>query len=192
MSPSDSLRSPARAGLIGERSLPHVTSAYLGIDPLIMSVVLWKSFPSTVADQRSAQHFHYDNDRAAFVELFVYLTDVGPVNGPHTYVPRSHRAKPRRLLHGKRLGDAEVAQHYPAKNWREITGPRGTVFFADTQGFHKGGHVTAGERAIFQINLASDRFGVHEPAIGAAEDAPPELRAVLADAHAVLQPAVYP
>jgi hypothetical protein len=56
------------------------------------------------------------------------------------------------------------------------------VFFADTQGFHKGGQVSSGERAMFQINLATDRFGITEPPIGSPQDALCELGPLVATA----------
>jgi hypothetical protein len=56
-----------------------------------------------------------------------------------------------------------------------VTGARGTTFFADTQGIHKGGHVASGTRAMLQINLASDRFGVGEPAVAEVADAPLDI-----------------
>jgi hypothetical protein len=182
MQPRLSLRSGAVRRLLRERRLAEAAGSYLGVDPLIMSVVLWKSFASRSPDGRSAQQFHYDNDRSRFVKMFVYLTDVSMSNGPHTYVPGSHREKPKELLHGQRLSDRDVARFYPESGWKLITGPRGTLFFADTQGFHKGGHVAVGERAMFQINLASDRFGVPEPPIGTVADAPADLAAPVAQA----------
>jgi hypothetical protein len=182
MYPAESLRSAAVRRLLSERRLAETAGAYLGVDPLIMSVVLWKSFAWKSPDKRSAQHFHYDNDRSGFVKMFVHLTDVDETNGPHTYVPHSHRAKPTELMHGQRLTDAEVDRFFPSQTWRIITGPRGTVFFADTQGFHKGGRVATGERAIFQINLATDRFGIDEPPIGSAADAPPDMKPLVAAA----------
>jgi len=175
MRPSDSLRSSSVRLLLHQRRLAEVAGLYLGADPMIMSVVLWKSYPWSVADKSSAQAFHFDNDRANFVKMFVYLTDVDGENGPHTYVPRSHGEKPQELLHGQRLLDSDVARFYPEDEWKQITGPKGTVFFADTQGFHKGGRVTSGERAIFQINLATDRFGTGEPPVGALDTVPADL-----------------
>lgn len=182
MDPSEAIESTAVRRLLAERRLAEVGGRYLGVEPLIMSVVLWKSFAWRVADSNSAQQFHFDNDRAAFVKMFVYLTDVGLDNGPHTYVARSHREKPKQLLHGGRLTDEAVARHYPRSDWRVITGDRGTVFFADTQGFHKGGQVSSGERAMFQINLATDRFGITEPPIGSPQDALCELGPLVATA----------
>jgi hypothetical protein len=72
--------------------------------------------------------------------------------------------------------------HYPEKNWGVITGPPGILFSADSQGFHKGGHVAAQRRAIFQINVVADGFGVFEPPISPFSDAPNDLRPVLSAA----------
>jgi hypothetical protein len=175
MSPSEALRAPSARRLLHERRLAQIAGSYLGHDPTIMSIALWRSFAWPSADNLSAQQFHYDFDRPAFIKMFVYLTDVDDTNGPHTYVPGSHREKPRELLHGGRLTDDEVARHYPRDQWEVITGLKGTVFFADTQGFHKGGLVQSGSRAMFQINVASDRFGIHEPPIGPVAASPPDL-----------------
>lgn len=175
MRPELTLTSPGARRILCQRQVADVAGRYLGVDPMIMSVVLWKSFAWRAADRNSAQLFHYDNDRAGFLKFFLYLTDVDDANGPHTYVEGSNLVKPRHLLHGGRLSDEEVAATYPRELWREITGPKGTMFFADTRGFHKGGLVRSGERAMFQVNLASDRFGIHEPAIGPADAAPDDL-----------------
>jgi hypothetical protein len=182
MQPGDSLKSGAVRRLIGQRRLAEIAGEYLGVDPVIMSVALWKSFAWSKPDRNSAQQFHYDNDRAAFLKMFVYLTDVGPLNGAHVYVPRSHREKPKELLHGDRLADQHVASFFPPEGWRTITGQRGTVFFADTAGFHKGGHVASGERAVFQVNVACDRFGIAERPIGVTGDAPDDLQPLLSAA----------
>ena len=182
MDPSHSLRSAAVRRLLCERRLAETAGLYLGVDPMIMSVVLWKSLAWRSPDKTSAQHFHCDSDRPAFIKMFVYLTDVGEANGPHTYVRRSHRQKPRELLHGQRLSDKSVARFFPEDGWAVVTGARGTMFFADTHGFHKGGHVASGARAMFQINLASDRFGVGEPPVGEAADAPPDMAPTVSSA----------
>jgi ectoine hydroxylase-related dioxygenase (phytanoyl-CoA dioxygenase family) len=145
-----------------------------------MSIALWKSFAWKASDSSSAQLFHYDGDRSSFVKMFIYLTDVDMTNGPHTYVPRSHKDKPKELLNGARIPDEGVARYFPENDWKTITGPKGTVFFADTQGFHKGGRLEEGERAILQFNLASDRFGVFEPPVTTAAVAPSELAELVA------------
>jgi hypothetical protein len=182
VAPERTLRAEAVRRLLVERRLVDTAGRYLGVDPMIMSVVLWKSYAWPSSDRNSAQLFHYDSDRAAFLKLFVYLTDVSAENGPHTYVVGSHREKPRALMHGDRLSDKAVERFFPRSSWKVITGVRGTVFFADTRGLHKGGRVTHGDRALFQINLGSDRFGIQQPPIGPAAEAPADLRAAVSDA----------
>lgn len=182
MAPEDSLRSESVRRLLVQRRLVESGASYLGVDPLIMSVVLWRSFAWPIADKNSAQAFHFDNDRSGFLKMFVYLTDVDENTGPHVYVSGSHRRKPRSLLHGQRLSDPAVARHFPREQWKSILGERGTVFFADTHGIHKGGQVTTGTRAMFQINLASDRFGAAIDHIGHSDDAPVDLRGYIDEA----------
>jgi hypothetical protein len=176
VAPRDSLRSSGVRRLMVQRRLAEIGGRYLGVDPLIMSIALWKSFAWRAPDKLSAQYFHCDNDRAAFVKMFVYLTDVGERNGPHVYVAGSHRAKPKQLLHGMRLTDRAVERFYPRDEWVTIQGGKGTIFFADTAGLHKGGPMLEGERGVFQVNLASDRFGVFQPVVASAEDAPEDLQ----------------
>ena len=131
----------------------------------------------------SAQLFHYDYDRSNFIKMFIYLTDVDESNGPHVYVPNSHMERPKDLLSGERITDERMSTHYPPSTWQTITGKKGTLFFADTQGFHKGARVDAGSRSILQFNMASDRFG-YEPfhPFGDVTTMPPSLQA-LADAY---------
>jgi len=177
MAAADSIKSPDVRALILERDPVDIVGRYLGVEPMIMSLVLWKSYAWGVADSSSAQQFHYDYDRASFLKMFVYLSDVGPDNGPHTYVRGSHLRKPTELLDGRRLTDEEVERHFPRDSWETICGPKGTVFFADTQGFHKGERVAEGSRSMLQICYASDRFGyVADPSISAPEDSPSDMR----------------
>jgi hypothetical protein len=168
--------SPVVQRLMIERRLALAAGRYLGVEPMIVSVALWKSITWRTADRLSAQYFHYDNDRAAFIKMFVYLTDVTERNGAHVYVARSHREKPTRLLHGGRLHDRDVRRFFPERDWRVITGPKGSVFFADTAGFHKGGVMSEGERAVLQINLGSDRFGSRLEPVGSIDMVPAALR----------------
>lgn len=182
MQPADALSSPGVRRVLSQRSVALTAGRYLGVDPMLMSLVLWKSFAWKRPDKTSAQHFHYDNDRAGFIKMFVYLTDVGPANGAHLYVRGSHQEKPTSLLHGQRLSDKAVRRFYPEDAWIEITGRRGTVFFADTHGLHKGGHVAEGERSVLQVNVGSDRFGTPAPPVAPASAAPDDLQAVVAAA----------
>jgi hypothetical protein len=73
-------------------------------------------------------------------------------------------------LHGEKLEDFEIASHYKKEDEIVITGPRGLAFFADTAAFHKGTKVLSDVRAIFQINYATDNFGVQNKDVAEGVD----------------------
>lgn len=158
---ADILACPAAQRLVSDRSLLAIAQAYLGAAPVQDLVAMWWSAAvdtDEAAADAAAQRYHFDLDRLRFVKVFAYLTDVGPQQGPHVYVRGSHRSKPAALRHDGRHGDAEVAAAFPGEE-RPITGPRGTVFLADTLGLHKGLPVVDGHRLVFQTEYATSLFG---------------------------------
>ncbi len=170
---------PGVQKLLLERNLIQTASRYLQTDPVLESLVMWSTYPWARADSASAQMFHFDLDRSHFVKAFIYLTDVGEDNGPHVYVAGSHHDKPKDLLRGGRIDDRKLAKFYSPESWQQVTGPRGTLFFADTRGFHKGTQVLSGSRSILQFNIASDRFGfLPVERLGGHDSLPRNLRAV--------------
>ncbi|MDQ3294381.1 MAG: phytanoyl-CoA dioxygenase family protein [Actinomycetota bacterium] len=165
--------------LLGDESVLAVAQEYLGGAPVHDLVAMWWTAPSTAESSAAAQQFHFDLDRLRFVKLFVYLTDVGPANGPHHYVKGSHRDLPRQLRADRRFTDAEVLGHYGADALVEITGPRGSMFLADTRGLHKGLNVVEGHRLVFQLECSTSLFGkpLDRPSVPVAA---PALRAAIA------------
>lgn len=159
MNTDEILKNSSVQALLCEKNVVKTAYQYLKSRPQIMSLAMWKSFSGFGTDANASQKFHYDNDRANFIKLFVYLTDVSEDNGPHTYVEGSHMKKPKTLLHGEKLEDSEVLDFYTNSKLKVITGKKGQAFFADTAGFHKGTKVLKDSRAIFQINFATDDFG---------------------------------
>jgi ectoine hydroxylase-related dioxygenase (phytanoyl-CoA dioxygenase family) len=123
---------------------------------------MWWSLavPSSVQERSSAaQLYHFDLDRLSFLKFFIYLSDVDVTNGPHCYIAGSHRGfKSVELLRDGRFSDDEIKRHYPNEEVR-ITGKRGTIFVADTKGFHRGLPLESGERLIFQIEFCNSLFG---------------------------------
>jgi hypothetical protein len=164
--------------LVADPSILAVAQAYLRCDPVQDLVAMWWSTAvNKKASSAAAQLYHFDMDRIKFLKFFVYLTDVGPDNGPHCYIRRSHLRKPRPLLRIERIADAEMFRHYPADRLVEITGPRGTVAAVDTRGFHKGKPLVAGHRLIFQIEFATSLFGYNYPKVVMNDRFTPEFRA---------------
>jgi hypothetical protein len=143
-------------------ALLHIASAHMKSLVMPIDSTLWYSFASSKASADAAQMFHYDLDTLKWLKVFVYLTDVGPTNGPHEYVPASHNpgTKPRALMDRDyaRLDDEEVDTHYPDGR-RSICGSKGTVIIGDTRCLHKGNAVQEGYRLIFSPIFAASRVG---------------------------------
>lgn len=131
---------------------------HLGAKPKILDVSMWRSNVPPEGQVDGAQKWHRDTDDWRACKLFMYLTDVGPDNGPHQFVPGSHRAEffevrgmvPDRYFYdaGRSPGVAEVVEGLPRV---EMQGPAGMMFMANTFAFHRGKIPTKGHRIVFQV-----------------------------------------
>lgn len=156
---SDVMTSPAAQELVADPSLLELAQRYLATTPVQDLVAMWWSVPGRgAASSAAAQQFHFDLDRLSFLKVFVYLTDVGPQNGPHVFVRGSHRGLPATLRSDRRFTDAEVERCFPGESV-SIMGPRGTVFIADTRGLHKGMALESSNRLVFQLQFSSSLYG---------------------------------
>lgn len=134
----------------------QIANAYIGMATRMGYCNVWHNFPSQ-AQPRQAQLWHRDPDDLYYVvKVFVYLADVDEGNGPFTYAARTHRKgrvrqEPDYHLEGdtKRSTDEQMAAVVPRDQWVTCTGPRGTIVFADTKGYHKGGLVKQRDRVLY-------------------------------------------
>ncbi len=155
----DVVQSAAAQRVIADRSLLAIATRYLGTCPVQDLVAMWWSTSrDDGAASAAAQKFHFDLDRLRFLKVFVFLTDVDADTGPHVYVPGSHRDLPWELRVDGRHSDAEVTARLDRPPER-ISGPRGTIFLADTRGLHKGQPLRRGQRLVFQTEYAVALFG---------------------------------
>ena len=155
---TDLLASRSIQLLLADVSLIRLAQDYLSAAPVQDLIAGWWSAPGAGSRSRAAQLFHFDLDRPRFLKLFVYLTDVGPDTGPHAFVRGTHRSLPTRFRADRRYSDAEVMAHFGG-DVVHISGPRGTVFLADTRALHKGEPVLRGHRLVVQLEWASSLFG---------------------------------
>jgi hypothetical protein len=124
---------------------------YLGCPPIISAMRIDCAFPfeGRAAD---VQHFHRDYDEWRFCKLFVYLTDVHDEEGPHEFVRRSHRRSGR--LRAQFFSLDRIRRDYGLHAIARICGKRGTSFFADTWGIHRGAPPRRGVRMLFQVTYS--------------------------------------
>ena len=146
-----------------DRGLLMIAEAYLGAPPMVDIATAWYSFPTATPSHQAAQLFHFDLERIKWLKAFFYFSDVTIENGPHVFVPGTHRdgGIPRKLLSRgyARLDDDTVATFFPRESWQISDGAKGTVILEDTRGLHKGAQVMSGYRFIGQVQYAKSLFG---------------------------------
>lgn len=142
----------------------QIVNSYYSMFTRLESFNVWKNF-ATPHTPRSSQLWHRDpDDPHCTMKVFVYLSDVDKGSGPFTFAVGSHskgrfRDDPAFLFkdgHTPRSDDAQMATVVPAECWKSCVGPKGTIVFADTRGYHKGGHAFQHDRTLF-VSMFSSR-----------------------------------
>ena len=81
------------------------------------------------------------------------MTDVGYEDGPHVYIPKSHKSgnKNYKLLERgySRVNDNEMSQFQKIEP-KKVLGPSGSIIIGDTKCFHKGSPVISNPRLVLQ------------------------------------------
>lgn len=141
-------------------ALALAAAKYLGQPVIQDQTALWWTTTQGSPDAAlNAWLFHQDRDRLSFLKFFVYLTDVGPENGPHTFVRGTHLKVPRMLATDGRKDDDLVRA---AGLWEKVieqTGKAGTLMAVDTVGLHKGKPPLVDDRCVLQVEFATSLFG---------------------------------
>lgn len=147
------------AGVYGRMALHpailSIANEYFGMYTQLRYYNIWHTM-TTTAPARESQLWHYDREDHWILKVFIYLRDVDEGAGPFTYAPGTHRkGKVRREPSSfdesgvRRWTDAQMAEVVPESEWVRATGGAGTILFADTRGFHKGGLARKSDRLLF-------------------------------------------
>ena len=122
-------------------------------------------------------------DRIKWLKIFIYLTDVGQENGPHSFVRGTHRtgAIPLDVLRRGyvRLSDEDVSALYSENDILSFTAPRGSIIVEDTRGFHKGVNVLGDSRLMLQLQFSNSLFGTNYPKAQITQVIEPRLKLML-------------
>ncbi|UGQ46194.1 phytanoyl-CoA dioxygenase family protein [Massilia endophytica] len=147
----DIVACPHILALANSETLLSLAERYIGCKPTISQLGVRWSFPKP--DGRSdLQTFHRDSEDWRYFKVLVYLTDVGPGEGPHVYVRGTHRTRAPLRLHLQ--SDAEIDGMYGRDMLITAMGERGFGFAVDTAGVHKGAAPSAGRRLMLQIQYS--------------------------------------
>ncbi len=142
--------------------LLNIANAYFGMYAKLRYYNVWKTFASQ-GKARESQLWHFDREDNYILKLFLYLDDVDEGAGPFTYAPGTHRKgqfrsiEPEFFIEGgvRRTTDDQMNAVFPKENWKKGTGKKGTIIFADTRGFHKGGEARTKDRLMYTCMYTS-------------------------------------
>lgn len=139
----------------------QIANAYFGMYTCLRYYNVWHTF-ATQAEARESQLWHHDREDHFILKAFVYFSDVDEEAGPFTYAAGSHLKRgvsrePAFVLEGgvKRSNDEQMAEVVPNDRWVRATGKRGTIIFADTRGYHKGGLARKSDRIMYTCMFTS-------------------------------------
>ena len=117
----------------------NIAKSYLNTNKISINATFFisNSIETTEKEKyKNAQYFHWDNDFTKFFKLYIYLNDVNLDNGPHIFVPGTHKSKKKENRLCRLFSDENINQNY--KETKTFLGKRGTFFFVDSYGIHKG------------------------------------------------------
>ncbi|WP_416483239.1 phytanoyl-CoA dioxygenase family protein [Streptomyces sp. CL12] len=156
----DASQFPAVAAALSGEPLERVVERVFGPDCIFSRTVY--AIQDVVGSRTRVQQLHYDKMR--HLKAFVYLSDVGPSNGPFHCVPGSHlltreleeENRSRRIVptddDARELPEDLVDKVVP------VTAEAGTLILFDSDIAHHAGIVTSGERlAIRSLSFGSYR-----------------------------------
>jgi Phytanoyl-CoA dioxygenase (PhyH) len=139
-----------------------VANAYLHMWSKLEYVDVWYSVPQPAEAERvSSQLWHRDYNDKHLLKTFLLLVDVDEKMGPFQYVPGSQPGGPYADAWGwKPLGhnyptESELEELIPASAIETFTGPKGTLIFCNTSGFHRGGFSTTRPRVLSTATYSS-------------------------------------
>jgi hypothetical protein len=143
-------------------TLLSIANGYFGMYAKLRYYNVWYTFASQ-GQARESQLWHFDREDNYILKVFLYLDDVDEGAGPFTYAPGTHKKgkyrsiKPDHFLEGgvRRTTDDQMKAVFPEEKWVRGVGKKGTIIFADTRGYHKGGEARTADRLMFTCMYTS-------------------------------------
>lgn len=165
-SQDDALNSPYIQKLATDPAILATAQEYLGVVPILTKIDVWYSMASKDSSAADFQGWHVDYNCLKSIKLFVFLSNVTLLNGPHTFVANTHndfgllrKDSLRADVRDQKVSEDLVKEYYGEDRIVQLTGPRGTVLLEDTHGVHRGAKVVQGHRVMMQIEYAASLYG---------------------------------
>ena len=141
--------------LTQDPGIKKILRAYLKSEPVLLESSLFVSRSGRSPKEHQQNSFHFDYAGWASLNLFVYLTDVDEASSYHIVAKGSHRdIRIVDVLRGS-MTPAEAENRF-GSSIENITGPAGTLFFENTEAFHRR-HFGSGRRVMLNLLFSSHR-----------------------------------
>ena len=142
--------------------LLRIAGSYFGFAPQFASYSLLQTLVSPEKEKaKFSQRWHRDPEDTQILKVFLYFNDVNAGTGPFSYIKKSHGGGKWRHLYpqvppfGSYPPDGALEKIIPPEDIAVCTAPAGTLIFADTSGFHRGGFCTEKDRYHFVAAFTS-------------------------------------
>jgi len=144
-----------------QQPILQIANAYFGMYTRLRYYNVWHTL-TTKTEARESQLWHRDREDHSILKLFLYFTDIDEGSGPFTYAPGTHH---KGVIHQtpeffvengvRRTSDEQMAAVVPQEQWVTGIGKKGTIVFADTAGYHKGGLARTRDRLMYTCMFTS-------------------------------------
>ncbi|MDA9626382.1 hypothetical protein N9T10_02185 [Pseudomonadota bacterium] len=130
--------------IITDPKILDIVRGYFKTEAYLNQAEVWWDRP-VEGEERDSQNFHVDGEDPLLLKVFIYFTDVKDGDGPFTYVKKSHKTI-RQTYFILRYGVASIPESRLSNKTKLniIQGieSSGTIFFADTNGLHRGAKIS--------------------------------------------------
>jgi len=122
--------------LSNDPTIKNVLRAYFKCEPALLECTLVITGPYETHGISQQNAFHFDYAGWESLNVFVYLSDVKAGSSCHIVAKGSHRKVGLRDVLCGSLNDADAVRRF-GSHIQPITGSAGTVFFENTEAFHR-------------------------------------------------------
>lgn len=169
VSPKDLAEYPEFIDFALNPDILSTATEYLGELPMLAGVYFWHAHTAPGAWKKS-QLYHSDYDDIRQFKVFLFADEVTPDSGPLTLLPAHISEKIRTQLNnnnnrfGEYIDDEKIRPLIPEGVEKPLTGPAGTMAFADTSRvLHFGSRVENKDRYMVVFQFISLTNFIHSP-----------------------------
>jgi hypothetical protein len=140
----------------------NIARNYLRQDVKITNIDYWLNFVNP--DNKlpiASQQWHRDYEDKKLLKIFVYFTDIEEVNGPLSFICKTHFGGINNYIFKARppfgivISNEKIKKTFDENDIKIFKMKKEEIIFADTSGFHKGGHCLIGERFVFTATFTT-------------------------------------